>query len=196
MKEKVLIGAGGFAREIMADMGVKLKLFVDDQYWQEGLFKISELNPDLHTVLIAINDPHARRQMAKKLPDGIDFWSHISKYAILLDPLIHFGVGSIICAGCIITTNVHIGNHVHVNIHSTIGHDSHISDFVSISPGVNISGNVFIDENVYIGSNASIREKIHIDSDIVIGMNGAVIKDLKSKGVYVGIPANKKPNRN
>jgi sugar O-acyltransferase (sialic acid O-acetyltransferase NeuD family) len=195
MKEKIIIGAGGFAREIIADLGIKLKIFVDDSYWEEGLFKISDLDPNKHTALIAINNPIIRKGIAQKLPKGMEFWNHISRHAVILEPLVSFGNGSIICAGCVITTNVHIGNHVHVNINSTIGHDSYISDYVSISPGVNISGNVFVDENVYLGSNSAIREKIHISSNVIIGMNGAVIKDMHSAGTYVGVPANKKPNQ-
>ena len=33
------------------------------------------------------------------------------------------GAGSIITAGCIITTNIKIGKHSHLNLHTTIGHD-------------------------------------------------------------------------
>jgi sugar O-acyltransferase (sialic acid O-acetyltransferase NeuD family) len=194
MKEKVIIGAGGFAREIIADIGNNIKCFVDDSYWEDGLYKISELNPLEHSVIVAIGDPSKRKDIINKLPNKIEFWNHISKHAIILEPLKSFGKGSIICAGCILTTNIHIGDHVHINLNSTIGHDCVISDYVTISPGVNISGNVNIKDNVYIGTNVGIREKIQIHSNVTIGMNSAVIKDIDSSGVYVGIPAIKKPN--
>lgn len=195
MKENILIGAGGFAREIMADLGNSVKCFVDDMYWEEGLYKISDINPEQHIVLVALGDPIVRKKIVDKLPEGIEFWNHISSRAIILDPLQSFGNGSIICAGSVITTNVHIGNHVQVNINSTIGHDCIISDYVTISPGVNISGNVVIQENVYVGTNASIRDRINIESGVTIGMGGAVIRDLDSSGIYTGIPAIKKPNQ-
>lgn len=192
--ENVLIGAGGFAREIMADLGKPLKCFVDPEFVHEGLCSISELDVEKHRVLIAIGDPVSRKSIINKLPQNIQFWNHISSRAIILDPLINLGYGSIICAGCVVTTNVYIGNHVHVNIHTTIGHDCYISDFVTISPGVNVSGNVRIGENVMIGTNASIRERIHIDQDITVGLNSGVVKDLSAQGVYVGTPSIKKPN--
>lgn len=191
MKEKVLIGAGGFSREIIADLKQKLKCFVDDAYFKEGLFKISELNPVKHKVLIAIGDPTKRKEIIQKLPSDIEYWSHISEKAILLDSLVNFGHGSIICAGSVITTNVHIGNHVQVNINSTIGHDCVISDFVTISPGVNISGNVHISENVYIGTNSAIRERLEISSDVIIGLNSGVVKPINSLGTYIGTPSKK-----
>lgn len=195
MKEKILIGAGGFAREIMADLGHPVKCFVDDMYWTESLYKISDIDPEHHKVLVAIGDPIERKKIIDKLPKNVEFWNHISSRAIILDSLQSFGNGSIICAGSVITTNVHIGNHVQVNNNSTIGHDCIISDYVTISPGVNISGNVVIQENVYVGTNASIRDRINIESGVIIGMGGAVIRDLDSPGIYTGIPAIKKPNQ-
>lgn len=195
MKEKVLIGAGGFAREIMADLGNTIKCFVDDIYWKKGLYKISELNPEKYSVLIAVGDPTQRKKISKLLHPETEYWNHISKHAIILDPLVNFGHGSIICAGSIITTNVDIGNHVQININTTIGHDCKISDYVTISPGVNISGNVHIHENVYIGTNSAIRENIHINPNVTIGMNSGVIKIIDSPGIYVGTPTTKKPNQ-
>ena len=52
--ENVLVGAGGFAREIMADLGQKLRCFVDPEFVKVGLYSISELNAESHKVLIAI----------------------------------------------------------------------------------------------------------------------------------------------
>jgi UDP-3-O-[3-hydroxymyristoyl] glucosamine N-acyltransferase len=54
-----------------------------------------------------------------------------------------------------------------------------------------IGGNVIIGDNVYLGSCSNIREKIYITSDIIIGMNAAVVTNLISPGVYVGVPAKK-----
>ena len=71
MKEKVLIGAGGFSREIIADLKQKLKCFVDDAYFKEGLFKISELNPVKHKVLIAIGDPTKRKEIIQVFIDNV-----------------------------------------------------------------------------------------------------------------------------
>jgi len=99
------------------------------------------------------------------------------------------GEGSIVCAGCIITTNVSIGKHTHLNLQTTIGHDCRIGDFFTTAPGVKISGNCKIHDCVYIGTNASIKEKISIHSLSTIGMNAGVVKNICEPGVYVGTPA-------
>lgn len=187
--EKVLVGYGGFARELIAEIGHPLKCFVDEEYHSDGLFNIKDLNPKIHQVIIAVGDPISRMNILERLPKNITYWNYISKYAIVTDKLVNFGNGSIICAGSVITTNVHIGNHVQININSTIGHDCEISDFVTISPGVHMSGNVKIHPNVYIGTNSSIREKINICSNVIVGLNAGVVGDIKESGVYGGTPA-------
>ena len=69
-----------------------------------------------------------------------------------------------------------------------IGHDCSIGDYFSAMPGAVVSGNVIIGEKVYMGTNSSIKEKLHISSNVTIGSNGAVVKNITTDGVYVGVP--------
>ena len=43
----------------------------------------------------------------------------------------------------------------------------------------------------YLGGCSNIREKTYLASNIIIGMNAAVVTNLISPGVYVGVPAKK-----
>lgn len=188
--EKVLIGYGGFSKEIMADIGNEIRCFVDDEYSIIGKTnKLSEFDSKKHEALIAVGDPHVRKKLVNKLPSDTIFWNHISKHAIIMDPLISFGIGNIICAGVIITTNVSIGSHVHLNLSTTVGHDSVIDDYVTTAPRVSISGNVVINDSVYIGTNSVIREKINICSNVILGLNCGVTKNIYESGTYVGTPS-------
>jgi sugar O-acyltransferase (sialic acid O-acetyltransferase NeuD family) len=191
--EPVLIGAGGFAREIVAEVYLQnkfnLKCFVDDEYWTDGLYKISEFNPKTQSALIAVGNPADKMKLLSKLPENTKFWNYISPNAYVNN--LSLGKGNFICAGVIITTDVKIGNHVHLNLQTTIGHDSVLGDFVTTAPSVNISGNVNIGKGVYLGTACCIREKINICDDAVIGMNASVVKDITESGTYVGIPAKK-----
>jgi sugar O-acyltransferase (sialic acid O-acetyltransferase NeuD family) len=193
--KKALIGAGGFAREIRAHMGDNtMKCFVDDQYWRENteyIYPLSQFNPGEYEVLVAIGDPKDRFDMVQKLPENTKYFSFIHPSAQILGSDVTIGQGSIVCAGCIVTTNVKIGKHAHLNLHTTIGHDCEIGDYFTTAPGVKVSGNCKIYDCVYIGTNASIRQKINIYSLSTIGMNAAVVKDIESPGVYAGVPAKK-----
>jgi|LakMenE01Jun11ns_1017448.scaffolds.fasta_scaffold9706962_2 sugar O-acyltransferase (sialic acid O-acetyltransferase NeuD family) len=191
--EPVLIGAGGFAREIVAEVflqkKMQLKCFVDDEYWVDGLYKISEFNPESQSALIAVGNPADKIKLLGKLPENTKFWNYISPNAYVNN--LTLGTGNFICAGVIITTNVKIGNHVHLNLQTTIGHDSVLGDFVTTAPSVNISGNVIVGKGVYLGTKSCIREKISICDNVILGMNAGVVSDIQESGVYVGTPAKK-----
>lgn len=191
--KKALIGAGGFAREIRAHMGdYTMRCFVDDQYWEENndhIHPLSKFNPEEYEVLVAIGDPKDRFDMVQKLPSNTKYFTFIHPSAQILGNDVTISEGSIICSGCIITTNVKIGKHTHLNLQTTIGHDCEIGDYFTTAPGAKISGNCKIYDCVYIGTNASIRQKISIHSMTTVGMNAAVAKNIESPGIYAGVPA-------
>jgi len=194
--ECVLIGAGGFAREILAEVylqyKITLKCYVDDEYWHNGLYKISQFNPENQKALIAVGNPSDKIKLINKLPKHTKYWNYISPNAYVNG--LKLGVGNFICAGVIITTNVSIGNHIHLNLQTTIGHDSILDDYVTTAPSVNISGNVSIGKAVYLGTKSCIREKTKICENVILGMNAGVVSDIVESGVYVGTPAKRIKN--
>ena len=192
---KALIGAGGFSREIMFHMGIPLmKCFVDDNFFKENdnnIRPLSEFNPQKYEVIIAIGNPTDRYNMFKKLPPETKYFTYIHPSAQIMDSKVNIGIGSIICANTIITTNVNIGEHSHLNLLTTIGHDTQIGNFFTTAPGAKISGNCNIGNRVYFGTNSSVREKINIVDDVTIGLNAGVVKDITESGTYVGVPVKK-----
>lgn len=186
--KKVLIGNGGHAREVMAQMGVKLDRFVDDQYVDEETFPISKLDPEKHAVMIAVADSKDRFDIVQRLPKEVQFFNFIHPTALIMDN-VEIGEGSFIGAYSILTTNIKIGKHAILNRGNHIGHDCRIGDYFSAMPGAIVSGNVTIYSLVYMGNNSSIREKLSIHSLATIGMNSAVVKNIEDGGTYVGCPA-------
>jgi len=188
--KKALIGFGGHAREVMAQMGKDLVCFVDDEYVVEGTKSISEFDQKKYKVMIAIANPEIRKQILSKLPKNTKFFSWIHPTSLVLNN-VEIGEGSFIGAYSILTTNIKIGNHCILNRMNQIGHDCIIGDFFSAMPGSIVSGNVNIQDSVYLGNNSSIRENLTIHKDTIIGMNASVIKDITEPGVYAGVPSKK-----
>ena len=186
--KKVLVGNGGHAREVMAQMGVKLERFVDDQYVDEDTSPLSKLDPNKHEVMVAIANSKDRFDIVQRLPKGIRFFTFIHPTVLIMDDL-EIGEGSFIGAYSILTTNIKIGVHSILNRANHIGHDCKIGHFFSAMPGAIVSGNVTIGDLVYIGTNSSIREKLSIHSSSTVGMNSAVVKNIKTPEIYVGCPA-------
>jgi sugar O-acyltransferase (sialic acid O-acetyltransferase NeuD family) len=182
---KVLVGNGGHAREVMSQMGVKLKRFVDDEYVNLDTLPLSSLQPDKHVVMVAVANSKDRYDIIQRLPKNTKYFTFIHPTAIIMDD-VEIGDGSFIGAYSILTTNIKIGKHSILNRGNQIGHDSIIGDYFSAMPGSIVSGNVRIGDCVYLGTNSSIREKINICDNVVIGLNSGVVKHLNESGTYVG----------
>lgn len=187
---KALIGNGGHAREVTAQMGIKLVRFVDDQYMDNDTLPLSELDIEKYEVMVAIADSKDRYETTQRLPNGTKFFKFIHPTALIMED-VEISEGSFIGANSILTTNIKIGKHAILNRGIHIGHDCVIGDFFSAMPGSVVSGNVRIYDCVYLGNNSSIKEKLSIHSLTTIGMNGAVVKHIEEPGTYVGVPVKK-----
>ena len=191
---KALIGNGGHAKEVMAQMNQRLIRFVDDKYWIEGddkLLPLSDFDPEIYEVMIAVGSSDDRLNISKKLPKETKYFSFIHNTVLILDDSIQIGDGTFIGAYSVLTTNIKVGKHSLLNRSNHIGHDCQIGDYLTLMPGAIVSGDCNISDNVYVGTNSSIREKISICDDVIIGLNSGVVSDIVESGVYVGTPAKK-----
>ena len=186
-----LFGYGGHAREAACQIEQEVTFFVDDQYSNDIAKPISEFNPEEYMMIVAVADSKDRADIVAKLPKETKYFTFIHPSVHIMDDNIQVGVGSFIGANSILTTNIKLGNHALLNRGNHIGHDSVAGDFFSMMPNAVIGGNVTIGDNVYLGSCSNVREKINITSDVLIGMNAAVVKDINKSGTYVGVPAQK-----
>lgn len=193
--KRALIGAGGSARETKTHLNDEsIVFFVDDAFYlknEEGILPLSAFDPEDYEVLVAVGNSFDRESIVKRLPLRTRYFSFIHPSALIMDKNISIGEGSIICANCILTTNIKIGRHCQLNIGSTISHDCVIGNFFTTAPMVSITGNCQIGNRVYFGTHSSTKQKLNICDDVVVGLGAGVVKDINSPGVYVGLPAKK-----
>ena len=189
--KRALVGYGGHAKEVMAQMSQKLTCFVDDKYVVEGTQPLSKFDPNEYTLMVAVADSKDRFDIVQRLPKETKYFTWIHPTALIMSDNIEIGEGSFIGAYSILTSNIKLGKHTILNRSNHIGHDCEIGNYFSAMPGAIVSGNVIIHDLVYMGNNSSIKEKLSIHSLTTIGMNGAVVKDIEELGIYVGVPTKK-----
>ncbi len=183
--KKALVGYGGHAREVMAQMGLKLTCFVDDMFVTEDCLPLSKFDPNEYVIMVAIANSKDRFGMVNKLPKGTKYFTFVHPTALVMDN-VEIGDGSFIGANSVLTTNIKIGSHSLLNRGNHIGHDCIIGDYFSAMPGSIVSGNVSIGNSVYLGTNSSIREKLNITDNVTIGLNTGIVKSINKSGTYVG----------
>lgn len=207
MKKIVIIGVGGFGREVKflidqinkIDKKYTIVGFYDDaEDLQESyngidyLGRIEDLNniTEKTAVVLGVGDPVVKSKIVARLDNpNLYFPTLIHPTAIIGNDDVTIGQGSVICAGNIITCNIRIGDFVTLNLSCTVGHDTIINDFASFMPSVNISGEVIIHENVYVGTGAKIINQLEIGRNTIVGAGAVVSKSLPENCTAVGIPA-------
>lgn len=202
MKEKVMIlGSGGHCK-VIVDI-----LLENNEYEVAGLIDFTETNiwgiktigtdsdlkqlygDGIKNAFIAIGNNEIRAQLYKELDEiGFNVINIISKKSVI-SKYVSMGQGNVIMPGAIINAGTNIGNCCIVNTNSHIDHDCNIGDFTHIAPGAGLCGNVKIGKRCFVCTGANIIDNITIIDDVVVGAGAAVIKDLKTKGVVVGVPA-------
>lgn len=207
MRDIVLYGSGGFAREVL-----QILLDVNDEQptWTVLGFLDDDpgaLGQDIHgypvlggsdwllgrpevQVSVAIGSPHIKRRIVNRLAEQ----GHTA-YATLVHPRawigrrVQLGSGVTICAGTCVTTDIQIGDHVILNLDCTVGHDSILGDFVTAAPSVNVSGNVEVGEGCDLGTGSVVIQGKSIGEWSIVGAGAVVVKDLPANVTAVGAPA-------
>jgi sugar O-acyltransferase (sialic acid O-acetyltransferase NeuD family) len=210
-KQIAIYGGGGFAREVAwliqscnaSSEKYQVLCFVDDNEAVSGttLNNIPVMTLEMardqypHARIVGgVGNPRTRQHtMERASKAGFEFETIIHP-RVECSEWVEFGLGTVICAGNILTTNIVIGRHVQINLDCTIGHDVVMGDFSTLAPGVHISGNVHLGQRVYVGTGAVIingtsDNPIIIGDDAVIGAAACVTKSVQPGLTVVGVPA-------
>ena len=207
MKNIVIIGAGGLAREVAfvieeinkASPTWKILGFVDvhkDRIGDQiGKYTIVFTDDDLLqqnvSVVIGIGDPDTVRKITDRIRNcsSLSFPNLIHPSTVWDKERVTLGEGNIICAGSVFTTDIRLGSFNYLNLNCTYGHDTQIGSYCQINPGANISGAVTIGDGVLIGTGATILQNITIGNSARVGAGAVVTKNVPAGITVVGIPA-------
>ncbi|HHW38561.1 MAG TPA: acetyltransferase [Bacillales bacterium] len=200
----VIWGCGGHGREVLhlcEQIGIEVVGFLDERPAYKGkmvddipvlgdLHDILELQNKVKIVCTGVGDPKLKKRLALKTKThGFQIADTLVHPSVFISKRNSIGMGSVICEGTIITTNVVIKDFVIINRSVNISHDDRIEDFVTVSPGVKLAGNVTIGEGAYIGIGSSIREKTTIGPWSIVGGGAFVKEDVPEKTLFAGVPA-------
>ena len=64
-----------------------------------------------------------------------------------------------------------------------------IEDYVHVSVGTKLAGTVRVGMSTWVGVGATVKNNVSICANCMIGAGAVVVKDIKEKGTYIGVPA-------
>lgn len=206
MEKIAIVGSGGFAREVLTLINdinrqcatYEIVGFVDNDT-SKNIYGYPVIGDDDYVnqveepllVVIAVGEPHLKRKIINKYTNPLVKFPSLIHPSVLIGSkdTVSVGEGCIICAGCILTTDIKIKNFVTLNLMCTVGHDTEINNYCSFMPSVNISGEVKVNEGVYVGTGAKIINQLEIGNNTIIGAGAVVTKSLPADCTAVGVPA-------
>lgn len=206
MKPIVIVGAGGFGREVhwlikqinrqreewnvlgYIDDNVEVGTEINEKKVLGNIDYLLNQKENL-SVAIAIGNARVRKQLVEKLSKNLYLeYPNLIAPDVYIDETIQLGKGNIIALGNILTVNIEIEDFNIINLNCTVGHDVKFHNFITVYPGVNISGNVVIGEESELGTNSCIIQGIDIGPETIIGAGSVVIRDIKGGCTVVGNP--------
>lgn len=204
MKDLVIIGAGGFGREVVALVRDINKAkeewnflgFIDDNETGQTIEgdKIIGTTDDLLNmeekpyISIAIASAKIREKISEEFKSkGFEFATLIHP-SVEIGPHVEIGEGSIICKKNQFTTNIKVGNFCILNENCATGHDTIFKDFVSVMSFGLFGGKTVIGKGCYFGLRCTIINNLEITDNCIFGAGSVVVKNVTESGTYVGVP--------
>ena len=206
MQHLVIIGAGGFGREMFGaareavGFGTEfdIKGFLDDRIdalsgfngYPPVLSSLAGYRPAPDDVFItALGDIATRRRCAGLIAaKGGRFISVVHRTASL-GPNVTVGAGSFVAHNVVLTADVHTGDHVCIFHNTSIGHDTTLGDYAHVYAQCTIGGSVRIGAGAAVYPGARVVPRIEIGEDAVVGIGSVVILGVPAKTTVVGNPA-------
>jgi sugar O-acyltransferase (sialic acid O-acetyltransferase NeuD family) len=208
MKRLLIVGAGGFGREVAAwansavDADWSLHGFLDPvpNALDEREDRPSVVgDPATHrprtdeVFACCIGDPTVRRgAVANLAARGATFVALVHPTAFV-GPGCEIGVGSILCQQVVLTTDVVLGDFVILNVTATVGHDARIGDFTTLSAHCDVTGGATIGSDVFLGTHAAVLPSATVGNGATVGASSVVLRRVEAGTTVFGVPARRVP---
>ncbi len=206
MKQLVIIGAGGFGREVLdwarqaeaCGNDWLVKGFLDDnpRALDGGRAEAPLLGPIVGHVpaadevfVCAIGQVEAKRRCVEVIRSRGGVFVRVVHRTAVVGSEVELGAGVLLCPHSVVTSRARLGDFVTVNLHSTVAHDAVVGSWSQLHCHVDVTGGVAIGEGVLIGSHASLLPGVTIGSGAVIGAGSVVMRDVPANTTVFGSPA-------
>jgi sugar O-acyltransferase (sialic acid O-acetyltransferase NeuD family) len=203
-KRLLIIGAGGFGREVLQwAQDIQAQGRVD---WEVGGFLDANARalenfdidlpilgspetwqPDVNDRFVCvIGDPSTRLRICRELLGrGAKFVTLIHPSAIV-GSRCSIGDGAILCPHVTVTVDVMIGDFVILNVRSSVGHDAQVGDGCTVNSFCDITGNATLGEGVFLGSHSSVTPSASIGDYARVGAGSVVVRRVRANTTVMG----------
>lgn len=206
MKQLLIIGAGGFGREVLNWV---LDIQEDKRDWKIRGFLDANPNAlndydcsysiigdpssyipqDDDCFVCAIGAPSVKIKICNRIKTLGGKFINLIHPSVIIGNRSKIGIGCVFCPGAVITTDVKINDFVMLNLHATVGHDATVGMGTTLSVHADVAGFATLGEGVFLGSHALILPGAKVGEYSIVGGGSVVLKRVKPYATVMGVPA-------
>ena len=207
MTNLVIIGAGGFAREMYDlahycmgdDPAFNVKGFLSDgpsniesMGYPPVLAKVDEYEIEENDVFFCgIGDVSDRKKTVSIIKKKGGTFINLVHPTAVISPSVTLGEGVGIKAFCVLASDVSVGDFTFMQSSVIMGHDVTIGKFCHINSFSFFAGHASIEDLVTINAGARLIQNVRVGEQAVVGMGSIVLRDVKNDTTVFGTPARK-----
>lgn len=206
MQRVLIIGAGGWGREVLHQMlhedagnGVHWRVggFLDDRPHVLDGYAVEvpvvgdplAYQPQAGDVFVcALGDPHQRHKYVQPILEKGGQFIAVCPQSFLASR-VHLGRGSLLGHWVHAGPDTWIGDFANVQALSVLGHDVHIGDYAHLGAQVFLGGGVHIGNFAIVHPRATILPGVCVGDNAVVGAGSVVLKDVPAGASVFGNPA-------
>lgn len=206
LKKLLIIGAGGFGREVLAwarqSTGFETEWtvagFLDDNLdalagkpmAAQVVGKVSDHQPkDDEVFVCAIGNPALRRKVQEAIESRGGVFTNVIHRTVVFADNVTLGRGVLLCPYVVVSAHATLGDGTAVNLHSTVDHDATVGKWCQINCHCDLTGGVTLDDEVFLGSHAVVLPGVRIGARAVIGAAALVNREVAADTTAIGVPA-------
>jgi sugar O-acyltransferase (sialic acid O-acetyltransferase NeuD family) len=204
MQDIVIIGAGGFGRELhemlwdcLSPEQYRFKGFLAKDPDELAGYEVDAPildHPDSYQprandrLLLAIGDMDVRRRIVETLTSrGGEFLTLIHPTSIVAKTA-EVGRGAIIYPFTIVMNGAVVEDYVHLSIYASVGHDARVGKYSLMAPYATLNGFSVIEEEVYMSTHSTVAPEKRVGRRSKISANSAVMQDVPALSLVHGVP--------
>lgn len=206
LRKLVIIGAGGFGREMLAwaEQSIQferewtIKGFIDDNVDAlkerpspgKLLGRIKDYDPASDEVFIcALGQPKIKQKCSELILNRGGRFTRIFHRTAVLGHEVEIADGVILCPYAVVSANNILGKGVAVNLHSSVDHDAEVGDWSQINCHCDLTAEVKVGSGVFMGSRVSVAPGVTIGNDAYLGAGSVIFRNVPEKWKMLGFPA-------
>lgn len=208
MLDIVIVGAGGFGREVyhwaralLVSPNYRFKGFIDDN---PDLNEIPEISSQIlgairsgedqyeirstDRFIYAIGNIDNKKTIITELQNrGAKFLTLVHPTAVVADTAT-IGEGVVICPFALVSDQAIISDFVMINFYASCAHDTQVGKYTILSPYATLNGYVELEDEVFLGTHSTVVASRKIGYRTKISANSVAMTNVPPRSIVVGVP--------